>query len=143
MLQLRILPEAPQSHGQISLKALHGQTASRVWPLTYQHSAEIPAKLVKDSPKVLGCEDLAANQEEDSDGSELDDPGGDGHHGVRQAGEEIQERLPLFSNIRQSNPKNDRKENQSENVGAPSPLPFELPGKGVVWVSPLTGVVLH
>ena len=54
-----------------------------------QHdSAEVPAQLVENHPEVLSAEDLTSDEEEDTHRSEVDNPGGDHHHGVRQTGEE-------------------------------------------------------
>ena len=53
-----------------------------------QHDrAEVPAKLVEDNTEVLSAEDLTSDEEEDTDRGEVDDPGRDHHHGVRQTRE--------------------------------------------------------
>ena len=62
---------------------------------TYQHSAEVPTKLVENSAEVLCREDLTSDQEEDPERRELDDPSGDGHHSFSQAREEFKQRFPL------------------------------------------------
>ena len=53
-----------------------------------QHDcAEVPAKLVENNLEVLSAEDLTSDEEEDSNRSKIDNPGGDHHHGVRQTRE--------------------------------------------------------
>ena len=50
---------------------------------------------------------LSADEEEDSDGREVDDPRGDLHHGLREAREEVEQRLPALLHHRQSDSQND------------------------------------
>ena len=129
---------------------------------TQQNRAEVPSQLVEDSAEVLCGEHLASDQEEDTDGckpdnansdmwplfsSQLvnqsishpspDDPGGDGHHGLGQAGEELQQGAALLPDVGQGHAEDDREEDEAEDVGARGPLALELPGEGVVWVTQL------
>ena len=63
------------------------QNDEAVHEQTQHDGAEVPAELVENHPEVLSAEDLTPDEEEDANRSEVDDPGGDDHHGVRQAGE--------------------------------------------------------
>ena len=69
----------------------------KIEEFTYDDSAEIPAKLFQHFPEIFSSQHLATNQEEDTHRCQWYDPGGDGHHGVRQAGEEVQQWLALVT----------------------------------------------
>ncbi len=58
-----------------------------------EHGDEVESEVAQDLAQVLHLQDLPSDEEEDSDGRHVDDPGGDGHHGLGQAGEEVQQRL--------------------------------------------------
>ena len=106
--------------------------------LTNNDSAEVPAQLLQDLQdscdslydslvtaylaKVLGAQDLAPDQEEDADRGEADDPGGDGHHGVGERGEEVQQRLPLLPELGERDAQHDGEHDQTQDVGAVGPL---------------------
>ena len=47
---------------------------------------------------------LSADEEEDSDGREVDDPRGDLHHGLGEAREEVEQRLPALLHHGQGDP---------------------------------------
>ena len=66
-----------------------------------------------------------------------DDPGGDGHHGLGQAGEELQQGAALLPDVGQGHAEDDREEDEAEDVGARGPLALELPGEGVVGITQL------
>ena len=48
-----------------------------------QHSHEVQAQLPGHHAEVVHFQDLASDQEEHTDGGHVDDPRGDGHHGLR------------------------------------------------------------
>ena len=119
---------------------------------TQQNRAEVPSQLVEDSAEVLCGEHLASDQEEDTDGCKPkdvnsdgheashpspDDPGGDGHHGLGQAGEELQQGAALLPDVGEGHAEDDREEDEAEDVGARGPLALELPGEGVVGITQL------
>ena len=64
------------------------------------HRAEVPAELVEDNSEVLSAEDLTSDEEEDADRSEVDDPGRDDHHRVRETREEVQQRFACQERLR-------------------------------------------
>ena len=68
------------------------------------HRAEVPAELVEDNSEVLSAEDLTSDEEEDADRSEVDDPGGDDHHRVRETREEVQQRFACQERFRLMKP---------------------------------------
>ena len=47
---------------------------------------------------------LPADEKEDADGREVDDPRGDLHHGLREAREEVEQRLPALLHHGQRDP---------------------------------------
>ena len=59
------------------------------------HGEEIPAKLLELGTRMFHLQQLASNQETDSNGGEVDDPGCDPHHHDAQALEEPEQRLAL------------------------------------------------
>ena len=93
-----------------------------MFQLTDNNCAEVPAQLLQDLAEVLGAENLAADQEEDADRGKVDDPGGYGHHRVREGGEEVQQGLPLLPQLCQGHAQHNGEHDQAENVGAVCPL---------------------
>ena len=93
--------ELPRAHG-----VDHGQDDESVDKEAEEDRHEVVTELAGDEAHVLHAEDLRADEEEDADGGHVDDPGGDDHHGLRQAGEELQQRLPAFLHHGQRNTKN-------------------------------------
>ena len=80
----------------------------------------------------------SSDEEEDTNRSQIDHPSRNGHHSIRQAGEEVQQRFAPLSNVSQSHSQDDSKEDKAKDVGSISPFSFESPGERVVGVPPLT-----
>ena len=69
---------------------------------TYQDRHEIQSQLAGHYTEVIHFQDLASNEEKDAHGGHVDDPGGDGHHGLRQTSEKLHQRFALFAHNSQS-----------------------------------------
>ncbi len=103
---------------------------------------EVEAELSSDDAEVLHLQDLAADQEEDAHGGHVDHPGGDGHHGLRQADEEVQQRLAALLHHGERDPEEDRKEDQSEDVRAVGELTPDLPRVEVRRIAEVSAMIL-
>ena len=75
---------------------------------------------------------LCSDEKEHADGRQVDDPGGDGHHGFRQTCEEVDEGLALVLHDGQGDAQDHREEDQTQDVGSASVLAADLPRVQVV-----------
>ena len=66
-----------------------GQNHKTMKEQTYQDRHEIQSQLAGHYTEVIHFQDLASNEEKDAHGGHVDDPGGDGHHGLRQTSEKL------------------------------------------------------
>ena len=78
------------------------------------HGEEVQAKLRELITWIFHLEDLISDQEADSDGGEVDDPGCDPHHHEAQALEEPQQRLALLTSNGDGDPRDDAEDDETE-----------------------------
>ena len=110
---------------------------SKTFSHTNDDSAEVPTQLFQHLSKVVSSQHLASNEKEDTHRSKTDDPGGDGHHSIRETGEEVQQRFTLLTKLGQSNAKNNSKGDETKNVRTSSPTSFEFPSQRIRRIPPL------
>ena len=88
-----------QNHKPVDTKSQH-------------HCEKIPAELLELGTRMFHLQQLASNQETDSNGGEVDDPGCDPHHHDAQALEEPQQGLTLPARNGDGDPRDDAEDDE-------------------------------
>ena len=119
--------DEPEWHGASADSKDDGQDYEAVQAQANQDSGEVQTQLASNHVEVSHLQDLATDEEEHAHWGEVDDPGGDGHHGLGKAGEEIDQGLSLLLHDGQSDAQYHREEDKTEDVGPVSVLASNLP----------------
>ena len=78
------------------------------------HHEEVPAELLELPANIFHFEELAGHQETDSNGGEVDNPGGYFHHHDAEALKESQQRLAVFTRDSDTDTGNNAEHHQAE-----------------------------